>query len=312
MFRKKQKNTQSFSSQRSRQPARASSESFRRNAVVISSSQREVAARQQSVTQRQLDFKKSTHRRQRRFRVALALAAGLFVILAWRMNLSTVSMESNASSRLSSEQKTLYEAAILKSYKSHAIAGQWWLADSTALETKLLRQFPEIERISFSSSAPFGNALNADVRFRKPVFSWKDASNTEQLVDKNGVLFAKNLDPGVNTAKLIKIEDQSGVVLESGSPVLTTQLVQLIGQLHAKLQSLYGKDAKVSRVIIPVSTREVQVQVDGQPYLIKFSSVRDLDQQVGELNSLVAHLKSKNITPTQYIDIRLEHKAFYK
>lgn len=312
MFGKKQKKSQSFSSARNRQPARASNESFRRNAVVISNSQKEVAARQQSVTQRQIELKKKVARHQKRLRLGVMVVLALVALLGWRMGLSTVSLDSNASTRLSTEQKTLYEATILNSYKSHAIAGQWWLADTDGLQADLLRQFPEIERISFSSNAPLGTSLKADVRFRKAVFSWRDASHTEQLVDKNGVLFSKNLDPSVHTSKLIKIEDQSGVILESGSPVLTASLVELIGSLYSKVPLLYGKDAKASRVIIPTSTREVQIQVAGQPYLLKFSSTRELDQQIGELNSLLAFLKNKNITPSQYIDIRLEHKAFYK
>lgn len=118
--------------------------------------------------------------------------------------------------------------------------------------------------------------------------------------------------PSVPTTKLIRIEDQSGVVLEEGSSVLTSQLVQFVGQVHSKVPQLYGEGTTVSKVIIPRSTREVQIQVANQPYLIKFSSTRNLDEQVGELGQLLVYLKQNNITPSSYIDVRTAHKAFYR
>lgn len=310
MFRKKQ-NNQTISSVRQRRPQQRSGEAFRRNSVVISHRQKEIAARQQSVTQRQMEQKKQASRRKSRNRVIVVLVLAILALGIHRMNLSRVSVTSNASSKLTAEQRLLYEDAILQSYRSHTLAGQWWLADTTALSFALLKQFPEIEHISFSSKIPLSSELQTDIRFRKAVFSWKDSNGSQLLVDKSGVLFTKNLDPSVNTSKLIKIEDQSGIVIDSGEAALSSSAVQFIGQLHTKLPPLYG-GAPITKVVIPQSTREVQVQVKDIKYNIKFSTSRDVDAQIGELGSLLPYLKSKNVNPNEYIDIRLEHKVFYK
>lgn len=310
MFRKK--TDQSFASVRARQPRTGLGEAFRRNNVVISRSQREMAARQQSVTQRQQDRKKQQARQKTRNKLLAAVGAALLLLIGYRMQITAVRLTTNASSKLTTELSDQYQASILRSYRQHTIAGQVWLLDEVGLKEALMKQYPEIERMSVSSSAPFSTLLKVDIRFRKPVFTWKDVGNTQQFVDSSGVLFSRNLDPSVQVSKLTPIEDQSGVALDAGTSVLSTQLVQFVGQLHTQLPSVYGDGATVSRVIIPRSTREVQVQLSSQPYLIKLNSTRSLSDQVGELRLLLTYLKNKNSVPTAYIDLRTPHKAFYK
>lgn len=310
MLRKK--NNQSFSSVRARQPKATLGESFRRNNVVVSRSQREMAAYRQSVTQRQQDRKKQLARLKARHQ---ALGVIVFVLIAgllYRQRLTAVEMTSNAGAKLSSPAQQQYQASIMQAYQNQTIASQAWLLDKTGFKAQLLKQYPEIERIEVSSSAPFQSSLKADLRFRKAVFTWKDASNTLQFVDGSGVLFSKNLEPSVSATKLIQIEDQSGAVLDTGTSVLSAQLIQFVGQLHTQLPPLFSANSKVTRVIIPRSTREVQVQMSTQSYLIKFNSTRPLAEQIGELGSLLNYLKVNNIAPSAYLDLRIAHKAFYK
>ncbi len=311
MFQKKKTQT-TRQTVRVRRPAQGMNESFRRNNVVISRRQKEIAERQQSVTQRQIEKKRldATHRLKIKviFFVAAVFLGGLFI----RNTITTVHVESNASTKLTNTELAQYQTQILSRYKMHTIFGQAWLLDTQALTSDLVKDYPEIQRINFSSKTPISTTLKADIRFRTPVFTWKDVGGKDQFVDSEGVLFSKNLDPTVNANKLIKIEDQSGVVLEAGSSVLTANLVQFVGMLHSKVPVLYGANAKVERVIIPKSTREVQIQISGSPYIVKFNSTRNLDEQIGELQTLLAFLKASNATPSAYIDLRVPHKAFYK
>jgi hypothetical protein len=311
MFQKK-KNQTTQQSVRVRRPNQTLNESFRRNNVVVSRRQKEIAKHQQSVTQRQLEKKRETASRKTRMRL---IALAIFVVIAFlamRSSITSVALGSNASTKLSASQQQDYENSILVRYKTHTLFGQAWLLDTDALSKDILTTYPEIEHVTFSTNTPLTKNLKAEIRFRRPVFTWKDVGGENQFVDKNGVLFSKNLDPSVSVAKLINIEDQSGVVLAAGSSVITSNLVQFVGTLHSKLGGVYGANVKVERVIIPKSTREVQIQISATPYVIKFNSTRNLEEQVGELQSLLAFLKANNITPSAYIDLRVPHKAFYK
>jgi hypothetical protein len=234
------------------------------------------------------------------------------LLLSYRSAINGVVIESNASSKLSEAKRAEYENHIFAKYSQHTLFNQAWLLDSQALEKDMVESYPEIERVKFSSSVPFSTDLKADIRFRKPVFTWKDVGGRDQFVDGNGILFANNLDPGTNSGALIKIEDQSGVVLEEGSSVITRDLVGFVGLLHNKIPVLYGGGAHIERVIIPASTREVHIQVASQPYYIKFNSTRGVGVQVEELALLIAHLKASGVVPSEYIDLRIAHKAFYK
>lgn len=308
MFQKKKPLNSSI---RSRRPAPTVNESFRRNNVVVSKKQREIASRQQSVTQRQLEKKQQAARRKNRLLlIAFVLVVGV-TFFFYKSRITTVTLSSNASSRLKQAEKLKYEQDILTEYKASSVFNQPWLTDHSVIISSLQKKYPEIERITFDTTF-LSSSLKAEIRFRKAVFTWKDASNAEQFVDQNGVLFSENLDPTVNANKLISVEDQSGVVLEAGTPVLTENLIKLVGQIYGKVPQLYSKDSRVERIIIPRSTREVQIQVTNQPYFIKFNSFRNLDEQVGELKALLSHINAAGVVPSTYIDLRVAHKAFYK
>lgn len=309
MFRKK--NTSERPTIRTRRPAGTLNESFRRNNVVLSRRQQEVAQHQQSVSQRQAERKRQQKWRRTRNKAIIVFLAILAGAGLYQSSVMQVEVVSNASTRLSEQQAQEYSASFLTKFNENSLFNQAWLVDAEAAKAAMLAAYPEIERINLSSSL-FSKTAKADIRFREPVFTWKDASGTPQFVDQHGVLFSKNLNPAVNADKLIAIEDQSGVVLEAGSSVLTEQLVQFVGQLYSKVPSLYGEGSRVEQVIIPKSTREVHLKVKDVPYIIKFNSTRNIDEQVGELNTLLSHLRASNITPAQYIDLRVAHKAFYK
>lgn len=312
MFGKKKNNQPRRGSVRSRQPNNTVTEAFRRNTVVISKSQREVAAYRQSVTQRQADLKRQRAIRKTKIRMVTIGVSLALILLGLRMVISGVQLSSNASSHLSASDIQSYNLAILRSFRSHTIGGQSWLADTSGVRKDIMQQFPEIGSINFDSNTPLSTMLKVNIRFRTAVFVWKDASGSTQFVDENGVLFSKNLDPAVNVKKLVSIEDQSGVVLKAGTSVLTSQLVQFVGQLHAKVPAAYPSGTSLTKVIIPRSTREVQVRVSEQAYYIKFSSAQSLDAQIGDLKVLLGYFAEHKTAPKEYIDLRVPGKAFYK
>lgn len=306
--RSKQQTVQSV---RPRQVRPTVDASFRRNAAFVSKSQREKTDQQRTATERQLLQKK--HRTQRRLKMRLMAAAFCMlmvgVLAVFRVH--SVEIRSNASSKLGGEKTTLYQEKIKSSALKHTTFGQSWLLDTAALTQSVYDEFPEIAHISLTKNPPLYQNLVATIRFRTPVFTWVDAQHIRQYVDAEGVLFTKNLDSGVQDDALVTIEDQSGVVLAAGDTVLTKEIVAFIGKLHTVLPPLFG-DAKIEKVIIPTATREVQVKMSNTPYIIKFSSVRPLEEQTGELQLLLQHLQGSGVVPAAVIDMRVPHKAFYK
>ncbi len=308
--RKKQRELRQARS--TRQPMRQTNSAFRLNNPVISRSQKEMAERQQSVTQRQFERKKAKTRSRQKRRVLIVTALIGLLLLFIRMIITASNITTDDFIHLTDEQKQAYQKSLNEAYQNNSVARQAWLLDKSATTKDFLAEHPEVASAQLTTSNPVRASLEAKLTFRVPVFKWRGASKTEQFVDNHGVLFSLNLDPRVDLSKLINIEDESGTVLDQGTSVLTDRLMQFAGGLHLKLPPLYGPQATIGRVVVPAATREVQAQIAGQPYLIRFSSERDLDEQIGELDKLLNYMRSKNITPSVYIDLRVAGKAFYK
>lgn len=72
------------------------------------------------------------------------------------------------------------------------------------------------------------------------------------------------------------------------------------------------KGSTISSLTLPATSRELDVGLLNTPYFIKFNlDNNDALQQVGTYFALIDHLKSQNITPSKYIDVRLDGRAYY-
>lgn len=296
---------------RSRQTVRVGEGSFRRNDIVLSRSDRKAKAVQQTVTERQQQQQVKRQKYHRRLRI---IAIGIFLLIAfilYRSTISDIKIKIEPPLKLNNEQKGNYAELIGSKLGSSTLWRQSWLLDKQKLQQEVTKSNPEIYTIDFYKK-PLDRSLQTELTFRKPIFVWQDATKAKQFVDKNGILFSINNDTSTNTSNLVHIEDQSGVILDQGNLVLSEPIIRFISQLHSELPTAFKAKVQLQRVIIPKSTREVQVQIKGKPYLIRLNSNNALELQVGDLKNLLQYLNAHKITPTKYIDLRLEHKAFYK
>lgn len=312
MFGKKKKQSRNgFQSQRT--PQNRLDTSFRRNTVVVSKSQRELKEHQQSVTQRQYDKKKSRQRRAHKIRLITVVAVVFLAVLFIRFQPRSVAIAPAEGYVLPPTAAQQYEPKIAALVREHATAGQIWLLDEPSLAAAIQREYPEISGVITSHRAPLSTEVSVELAFRTPQFVWRDANKQTQFVDSQGILFSANRVRGITPDALVHIEDQSGVVLDAGTSVLTRPLVEFVGAMPAELKGVFpDKKTEIKQVIIPESIREIHVRFDRRPYLVKFSSMRPLPEQVGELRSLAAYLERRGITPRSYVDLRTPLKAYYK
>ncbi len=284
---------------------------FRRNSVVISRKQREVAAHKQSVTQRQVDNKKRLKNRliKRRIIIFSTLALGLIILLRFQVTGYDIKPESSV--KLSDQQKLEYSNTMSAYSSSHTPLKQQWLLDKSGLLIDVSKQHPEVRQVELSTMQPFSTKVAARLTFRKPIFIWKGVGET-YFIDKDGVLFIKNMYSSSAEKNLPVIEDQGGVAPDPGQTVLTDTIVTDIAKLYQLMPGLYLTPVKVSQIILPPAAREIRAKLDGVPYYIKVSTERPVEDQVGELKQVVDFLNSSKVTPGEYIDVRVSNKAFYK
>lgn len=284
---------------------------FRRNSVVISSKEREVAAHKQSVSQRQIDSKKRQQSKIAKRRIIIFTALALVVFLALRYQVTSYGIDSKSAVQLSDQQKLEYSSTMIQYSNSHAPLKQFWLLDKDGLSNDILETHPEVSGLELSPRQPFTTKVSAKLTFRKPIFVWKGVGEN-YFIDKEGVLFKKNMFTKTQQDSLPVIEDQGGVAPDPGQTVLTETVVSDVADLYLLLPTLYPQKNKVNQIILPPAAREIRAKLDGISYYVKFSTERSIGEQVGELAQLVNYLKSKDVTPAEYIDMRVPDKSFYK
>lgn len=151
----------------------------------------------------------------------------------------------------------------------------------------------------------YGAVVDTAVYFRKPLLMWQ-VGQRHYYVDAQGVAFEYT----PFKEKMVTVTDQSGIVADSGSSVASTRFIQFLGKLVGSLGSS-GRAAKVTEVIIPRATREIDIRLEGRGYPIKTHIDRDPLRQAEDIINALGYFDAKGIKP-QYVDVRVEGKAYYK
>lgn len=138
---------------------------------------------------------------------------------------------------------------------------------------------------------------------RTPLARWQLADKT-YYVDNSGVLFEHNLmsDP------TLLVKDESGLS-PATQQVASKSMLIYIGKVVGGLSS---QIAPVQEVVIPPATlKEVDVVITGLPYRVRLNIDREPTGQVTDVTHAIRYVQQHSITP-QYIDARVEGKAFYQ
>lgn len=105
------------------------------------------------------------------------------------------------------------------------------------------------------------------------------------------------------------INDQSGLPVHVGSVALPNTDVAFIQTVTSQLVASH---LAISSLTLPQATSELDIHLNGRPYLVKFNLEADAKAQVGTYLAVNKYLTSLNIIPSQYVDVRVPGRAYYK
>lgn len=180
---------------------------------------------------------------------------------------------------------------------------------SPALNTDALRRSVQLQAPEIATVAVNGDDLFAvhtvTVTKRVPVAQWKLGTDV-YLVDANGVAYR---DSQAETEGLLQVKDESGLPLAS-QRVASRQTMQFIGRVVSQLQT--RGTLKVVEVILPPGLlKQIDITIENRPYRIKLNTDRTAQGQASDIISTLRYVDTQQISP-QYIDARVEGKAFYR
>lgn len=208
---------------------------------------------------------------------------------------------------------TIAYEATAKQFRSSSPGNSFVFSlDADALSQYLIAHHHEISSVKVIRH-PFSRSVDLAVTLRQPVLMWQTSHENQAFyVDANGISFS--FDGYTNRdAKLVHVNDESSVPAQLGVPVASSRQISFLGQLVGQIATSAGSQLTVSKIVFPPSsTKEIDVYLTGKPYFVKVYLDRSGKAQAEELIKAVSYLQQKGTQPSQYIDVRVPERVFYK
>ena len=250
-----------------------------------------------------------------RLRHVPTLVAVMLIIISilWAMTLSpkpvvSVVNEQNAANQAILRPVNDYQEAAQKLMQQSLLTRNKLTLDTGEIEQRLQEQFSEITSVAvvlpIISRTPV-----VYVQIAEPVLLLESGPSKYVIDEKGRALIDATQVGDLGALGLIPVKDSARLALQPGSQVLTGHDVRFMQTVRDQLAL---KGLKVTRMELPPRASEVLVFIEGKPYFVKFTTTGEALQQVGTYLALNKHLEGKKVTPKEYVDVRVDERAYYK
>ena len=179
--------------------------------------------------------------------------------------------------------------------------------DRSGISSAMKRQFPEISKVELKvpliSQVP---TFKLDIA--APTFNLSSGAGNIYVVGANGVVVAAS-GQLPSLSKLPTVIDQSGFEASPGKQVLGTEAIAFINILLAQCKQT---GLQVQSLTLPAAPQALELRAEGSPYYVKFDLGGDAMLQAGQYLAAKHKFDSENAQPSQYLDVRVAGKIYYK
>jgi len=174
-----------------------------------------------------------------------------------------------------------------------------------AVINNLRQKFPEIS--SGSVELPIvGQSPIVSLTIAVPSYVYINSSR-RYVLDADGVIISTNAVPAYK--ELLSLTDTSNIRVASGAKVLGSDAVHFINQIVSQCRSAH---VLLSSLTLPAAAQELDVYTKDTPYFTKFYLGGDPLVQAGQFLAARHDFTANHIQPSQYLDVRVNGKVFYK
>lgn len=150
----------------------------------------------------------------------------------------------------------------------------------------------------------FITGLKVIVKEKQPSIIWQTGASSYVLSDDGRAI----TDSHSNYSDLPTIKDSANLPVKLGDKVAPANFVKFVLDM---LKGLNDRGIAVVDMEVPETTSEIYARTN-KNYLIKFDTNRDIHSQLSSLDSVIKTISSQNKKPSEYIDLRIEGRVFYK
>lgn len=196
-----------------------------------------------------------------------------------------------------------------ENFINHSIVNRSkFMFDSGGLENHLKQRFPEIAAASVSVPI-MGRRPVVELQATRPAFILVSGTQS-MLIGNNGVALVDAHDvKNIGGLGLRTVADQTGVELSPGKSALPQEQAQFISVI---LEQLEKQGYNVDTLTIPASPYDLHIKLKDTNYYIKFNILEDPKQQAGSYVALRKKLDADKVTPSEYVDVRVGERVYYK
>jgi hypothetical protein len=204
----------------------------------------------------------------------------------------------------------VYQSAADKLFQSSILNRTKLTINTGKISRQLAEQFPELS----SATITLPLLAHRPIVYLEPVQPALVLSTTNgsYIVDTTG----KALLPSIgllaaSNGSLPNVIDQSGLKVEVNKRVLPGNDVAFIRTVSAQLAA---RQIAVASLTLPAGSQQLDVRLSNKPFFIKFNlaDYKSARLQAGSFLAVNASLERQGITPTEYIDVRVIGRAYYK
>jgi len=165
---------------------------------------------------------------------------------------------------------------------------------------QVLTSINQVEDIKFKKQI-FSRTLIATVKEHTSTIIWQ-TNNERYMVNRSGAVY----DIASSDSPLVVVEDLKNVPVNLNQKIVTTDFVEFVTAVVSNLPRRTNLSAR--RVLVPETTFEINVMTsDG--WTIIFDTTRSADAQISNLVKVLREIK---VMPSQYIDLRIEDRVYYR
>lgn len=181
--------------------------------------------------------------------------------------------------------------------------------DSNSIAHQIETDYPELD--SATVIIPItGHNLKIILKASTPVLNLENSTGYYLLNDKGVAILKFNSEKQMSLTALVTLVDQSNSPVYLGKSFISGDTVNFIQSI---IYQYSKKGLSIQTMSLPNSPYELDVQSRGQGYIEKYNLLDSSNYQIGTYFTTLSYLKTNSqSTPTQYIDLRVPGKAFYK
>ncbi len=182
--------------------------------------------------------------------------------------------------------------------------------NTNELASQIKQQFSELGEVSINMPL-IGKRPIVQIAPAKPaLIIGSKSAGVVVGEDGTALMPLSELPNGQQYNDLIRIEDAVNTEVEMGRLILPKSTVKFITEAQEYFKQ---NNMTIEAVKLPAAANELHIQPKDTPYIIKFNLQNDLRQQIGSYLALKDHIKAKSKTqPSEYVDVRVEDRIFYK